>query len=238
MRKCLIIFISFLPLNFIRIRMYRIFLGYKISNQSKIGLFNYLACDLLEMHSSNIGSFNIIQCQKLDMQNSSIGKLNRIRFIKTCSLRKGSLIRSKNSIIGSFDYFSPFEDVFNFEIGENSLLTSSHYFDCPGNIKIGNNVVFGGINSQVWTHGFDINRTMIVGDVTIGNDIYVGSGVFILQNVSICDKVILGAGTIVSKSINEPGFYVSSALLKKSELQEYSNNLLTVEYHGTKFFRK
>jgi acetyltransferase-like isoleucine patch superfamily enzyme len=43
----------------------------------------------------------------------------------------------------------------------------------------------------------------------IGNKVYIGSNSTILP-VSICDDVVIGAGSVVTKNINKPGTYVGN----------------------------
>ncbi len=237
-RKIFICVIALMPFNKIRLLLYRYCLNYKIDLDSYVGMFNYLDCSNFILSESTIGVFNYIKTENLVMQKSVIGKFNKVNFLRMLKMNSRSVIRSRNVILGTTDFFSPYLDTFNFEIGENSLITSNHYFDCTSNIKIGNNVVFGGINSQIWTHGFDKNRTMILGDVTIQNDIYIGSNVMILQNVFITSNVSIGAGSIISKNINESGFYVSSTLIRKGDVIDYSTNSNTIIHEGSKFYRK
>jgi acetyltransferase-like isoleucine patch superfamily enzyme len=238
LKKIVICGIAFMPFNNVRILLYRLILGYKIDWSCKIGMFNYLDCAEAKLSESSIGSLNYIHVEKLTMQNSEIGRLNKVKFLKTLIMKPKSVIRSRNVILGTAGFFSPYPDVFNFEIGENSLVTSNHYFDCTANIKIGKNVVFGGINSQIWTHGFDKNRTMILGSVKIQDDIYIGSSVMILQNVNIVSDVSIGAGCVVSKDIFEAGFYVSSSLLRKGDVVDYSKNVNTIIYEGARFYKR
>lgn len=47
----------------------------------------------------------------------------------------------------------------------------------------------------------------------IGNQVSIGSNATILP-VSICDKVVIGAGAVVTKDINEPGVYVGNPAKK------------------------
>lgn len=44
---------------------------------------------------------------------------------------------------------------------------------------------------------------------TVGNNVSIGSNATILP-VSICDNVVIGAGSVVTKSINTPGVYVGN----------------------------
>ncbi|MEG0098284.1 MAG: acyltransferase [Citrobacter sp.] len=47
------------------------------------------------------------------------------------------------------------------------------------------------------------------GRITIGNDVSIGSGATILA-VSICDGTVIGAGSVVTKSIIEKGVYAGN----------------------------
>lgn len=47
------------------------------------------------------------------------------------------------------------------------------------------------------------------GRITIGNDVSIGSGAIILA-VSICDGTVIGAGSVVTKSIIEKGVYAGN----------------------------
>ncbi len=48
----------------------------------------------------------------------------------------------------------------------------------------------------------------ISGNVKLGNEVFVGTGAVILERLSISDNVVIGAGSVVTKSITEPGVYV------------------------------
>lgn len=47
------------------------------------------------------------------------------------------------------------------------------------------------------------------GRVVVGNDVSIGSGATILA-VTICDGVVIGAGSVVTKSITEKGVYAGN----------------------------
>ena len=46
---------------------------------------------------------------------------------------------------------------------------------------------------------------LVVGRITIGNDVFIGMGSTILPGVSIADHCVIGAGSVVTHSITEPG---------------------------------
>ena len=48
----------------------------------------------------------------------------------------------------------------------------------------------------------------ISGNCTIGNRVYFGTNSCVIEGITICDDVVIGAGAVVVKDIIEPGTYV------------------------------
>jgi len=95
---------------------------------------------------------------------------------------------------------------------------------CMGNIKIGSNVLVGeSVSILDHNHNFiyreqeclEFNK-YVIKPVEIGSNVWIGDKVTILAGVSICSNVVIGANSVVSKSIEEPGVYggVPSSLIR------------------------
>lgn len=87
----------------------------------------------------------------------------------------------------------------------------------PWLITIGDNVqITDGV--KILTHGYDWSVLKVKygdvlgssGKVKIGNNVFIGMNSIILKGVEICDDVIIGAGSLVNKSIHEPGVYAGN----------------------------
>ena len=99
-------------------------------------------------------------------------------------------------------------------IGNNSGLGENCYLVAMDFISIGDNVMIGP-EVMILTGGHDYNdptksliaQNIITKPVVIGNDCWISARVTILPGISICDRVIIAAGSIVSKSISESGIY-------------------------------
>ena len=50
------------------------------------------------------------------------------------------------------------------------------------------------------------NYSDLVGRISIGNNCFIGNKAIILYGVNIADNTIIAAGSVVTKSINEPGY--------------------------------
>lgn len=97
------------------------------------------------------------------------------------------------------------------DYGSNIHLGERVYFNfncvvldvCP--VKIGDYVFFGpGVQIYAATHPIDPveRRTSEFGkSVTIGSDVWVGGGAIICPGVTIGDRTVIGAGSVVTKDI-------------------------------------
>lgn len=95
----------------------------------------------------------------------------------------------------------------------------SHSFICEGvtigqDCFIGHGVMF--INDKFSTGKPAQGNDALLEKTKIGNHVSIGSNATILP-VNICDNVVIGAGAVVTKSINEPGKYAGNPAVKISE---------------------
>lgn len=218
MRTIISVFISLAPFNRLRIFLYRVILGYNISYSSKIGICIILNCKKVKIEDAKIGFLNQIIVEEITMSPKSfIHKFNRIKNLNILKLEEGSHISSWN-FIGAPKKNHPFRGKDfpqqNLIVGCKSSILRNNYFDVVREIIIGENVVFGGTGSEIWTHGFDVYRNMLVGSVTFGNNIFVGSKCIFTKGIKISDKTTIGPGSVIYKSISDPGIYSSHQLYK------------------------
>ena len=88
----------------------------------------------------------------------------------------------------------------------------SHSFICElvsigSDCFIGHGVMF--INDK-FTEGRPAGgKKNLWGETLIGNKVYIGSNATILP-ISICDNVVIGAGSVVTKDINQSGVYAGN----------------------------
>lgn len=94
------------------------------------------------------------------------------------------------------------------EVGDNSSIGPNTYVGCSGKIKIGANVMFGPRCSLfAENHNFSDVKTTIKSQgvsqkgIIIEDDCWIGSNVIILDGVTIGEGSVIGAGTLITKSI-------------------------------------
>lgn len=122
--------------------------------------------------------------------------------------------------IGNHCFIGPFVEIQkNVNIGDHTRI-QSHTFVCElVNIGkecfIGHGVMF--INDLFQTGKPAGGDKTLWKNTTIGNNVSIGSNATILP-VEICNNVVIGAGSVVSKNITEPGIYAGNPakLIRKS----------------------
>jgi sugar O-acyltransferase (sialic acid O-acetyltransferase NeuD family) len=99
----------------------------------------------------------------------------------------------------------------NVEIGEGSFIGA--YSVLTTNIKIGNHAILNrgnhiGHDSIIGDFFSAMPGAIVSGNVTIANNVYIGTNSSIKEKISICDNVKIGLNAGVVKDIIESGTYV------------------------------
>lgn len=108
-------------------------------------------------------------------------------------------------------FIGPFVEIQgNTQIGKDSKV-QSHSFICEyvtigERCFIGHGVMFA---NDMFRDGKPDPARESWGRIVVGNDVSIGSGATILA-VTICDGVVIGAGSVVTKSITEKGIYAGN----------------------------
>lgn len=116
-------------------------------------------------------------------------------------------------------------------IGSNCRIYIDSWGTEPELVSIGNNVTIAA-DCTILTHDgsyilkkkIGSSRQYKILPVKIGSNVFVGTKSIILPGVCICDDVIIGAGSIVVKSILEPGVYVGNPVRKVKEFSKWKES--------------
>ena len=114
-------------------------------------------------------------------------------------------------VLGNGVFVGPFVEIQgNSRIGDDSKI-QSHTFICEyvtigKRCFVGHGVMFA---NDMFREGKPNADRESWGHITVGNDVSIGSGATILA-VSICDGAVIGAGSVVTKSIVEKGVYAGN----------------------------
>ena len=114
--------------------------------------------------------------------------------------------------IGSHSFVGPFVEIQkDVIIGEHSKI-QSHSFICElvtigNNCFIGHGVMF--INDLFATGAPAKGKKELWKQTIVGDNVSIGSNATLLP-VSICNDVVIGAGSVVTKDITRPGIYAGN----------------------------
>ena len=122
--------------------------------------------------------------------------------------------------IGDSVFIGPFVEIQKDVVIGQGTKIQSHAFICElvtiGNdCFIGHGVMF--INDLFSNGGPAMGNKKLWKSTRIGNNVSIGSNATILP-IKICDRVVIGAGTVVTKNITQPGIYVGNPAKKIKSL--------------------
>jgi acetyltransferase-like isoleucine patch superfamily enzyme len=182
----------------LRRRLMSRLLRFRIHPDARIGLSVILADEAIIDRVAVIGHFNYIG--RLDRfivgDGAVIGKYNWISglartvetpFFKSKANRRSDLI-----------------------MGKGALITTWHLIDCTDAVEFEDYASLAGARTQILTHSVDFMRNrQTCGRVRIGAYTVVATGSIILKGVTIAERCIVGAGSVVNNNVTEPYTWVT-----------------------------
>lgn len=155
------------------------------------------------------------------MHNSSkLGAFLRKKLYQTtCQIDTGVVITNKRNFIAGKDsviYHGSYilNTYGKFSLGDNSHLGAFCYVNaCYGGIRVGNGVAIGpGTKLISYTNHYEFGKliinTKLVGDIEIGNNVFIGANCIILPGSKIHDNTVIGAGSLVNTELDGNAVYV------------------------------
>ena len=123
------------------------------------------------------------------------------------------LLRKKFKYFGKAAYFSwecKFLHIHNISLGDRAGISNSTIIDGRGGLEIGDDTIIGFQNIILTsTHEFErvditiVQQGLYKKPVKIGKDVWTGCRVIILPGVIIGDHAIIGAGSVVTKDVQD-----------------------------------
>ena len=120
----------------------------------------------------------------------------------------------KNFIVIQIARYTPFLPLKNWlyrtflkmQVGEGTAIALMVMIDVmfPERISIGKNSIIG-YNTTILAHEYLIDEYRL-GDVVIGNDVMIGANTTILPGVTIGDRAVVSAGTLVNRDVPAGAF--------------------------------
>jgi acetyltransferase-like isoleucine patch superfamily enzyme len=196
-RLIILALIAFFP-SWLKRPCYRLFFGYKIGKNVKIGLTLLDAKDCTIDDDVTIGHLNVfIGVKKLSIgDHAKIGHLNIFRGGDEIKLGRYTEIIRLNEINAIPNPIAVNEVDSRFLLGDGSVIAASHKIDFTDRVEFGKCVILGGRNSSLWTHNRQMTKPIIIGDYS-----YIGSEIRMVPGSEIPAKCIVGIGSVITKKL-------------------------------------
>ncbi|WP_256988776.1 DapH/DapD/GlmU-related protein [Bacillus sp. EB106-08-02-XG196] len=114
-----------------------------------------------------------------------------------------------------------YEGVLN--IGNNVFINDNCNINCVNRITIGNNTKIAPnvcINDHDHNYKKNTSDHLIRGEVTIGENVWIGSNVVILRNTHIGDNVVVAAGSVVKGIVPPNTIFINK---RETEIKPYKS---------------
>ena len=142
------------------------------------------------------------------------GSLGKIHCEWPNKIQIGSNCTIEDNVV--FKITKPFDEENYIQVGDRVFIGHACQFNCNTKIIIGNDCLIASNTTLVDT-GHEINRSAkintqpcIVGEIIIDDDVWIGTNCAILKGVRIGKGSIIGAGSVVNKSIPEYEIWAGS----------------------------
>ncbi len=105
-------------------------------------------------------------------------------------------------------------------LGPHSNITSRHYVDCSGGVRVGTHTAIGGVRSTLISHGINWKSSAhTFSPIEIGDYCLISSNVHVSPGTIVGSKIVVGMGATIGGRLSDPGLYMQSrATLVKSDL--------------------
>jgi UDP-3-O-[3-hydroxymyristoyl] glucosamine N-acyltransferase len=199
--------------------------GARIDPSAQVGADVRIGPGVVIEASAEVGPSCAIEAGSYIGQHVRVGAGTRfypgVRVMDGCTVGARCIVHS-GAVIGADGFgFAPFagswikipqtgrvligDDV---EIGANSTIDRGTMGDTiiEDDVKIDNQVQVGH-NCRIGAHTVIAGCVGIAGSAIIGRYCQLGGASMIHGHITLCDQVVVSGGTLISRSINEPGFY-------------------------------
>ncbi|MFV2047201.1 acyltransferase [Metabacillus sp. YM-086] len=178
------------------------------------GIFRGMLFKLLYFKNIKSTIFSLQSNSKIEIFNKNA----RIQIGKFVFIRKNASLRIDYNGVITLD-----NNVF---INDNCTINCVNRISIGRNTKIAPNVC---INDHDHNYKKNTSDHLIRGEVTIGENVWIGSNVVILRDTHIGDNVVIAAGSVVKGNVPSNTIYLNKREIDTRPIQHDYNRLVKVQ---------
>jgi acetyltransferase-like isoleucine patch superfamily enzyme len=210
LRGMLVTFVAALPASELKNSLLR-HLGWTIGDRAHIGPCLVFRVDRVDIgRGAYIGSFNVIR---------DLASLRLAEYAEICHWNWVTAARPLGEAGAAC----------LLHLAPHANITSRHYIDCSGGIRVGTHSAIGGVRSTLLTHGISAtswpartlrkSSTHTFSPIEIGDYCLISSNVQVSPGTVVGSRIVVGMGATIAGRLLDPGLYMQSrAALVKSDL--------------------
>ena len=168
----------------------------------------------------HIGPCLVLNVGRVDIDHGAmIGAFNVFNDLGVLTLKEHAIIGHWNWVTASRALGGAGASCL-LHVGAHSAITSRHYIDCSGGIRVGTHTTIAGVRSTLLTHGISWrSNAQTFSSIEIGDYCLISSNVQVSPGTVIGSRIVIGMGATIAGRVVDPGLYVQSrATLVKSDL--------------------
>jgi UDP-3-O-[3-hydroxymyristoyl] glucosamine N-acyltransferase len=168
----------------------------------------------------DIGPSLVVNVGRVDIGNGAgIGAFNVLKDLAVLTLKEHAVIGHWNWVTASRALGEAGASCL-LHVGAHSAITSRHYIDCSGGIRVGTHTTIAGVRSTLVTHGISWRSSaQTFSSIEIGDYCLISSNVQVSPGTVVGSRIVIGMGATIAGRVVDPGLYIQSrATLVKSDL--------------------
>jgi carbonic anhydrase/acetyltransferase-like protein (isoleucine patch superfamily) len=191
-------------------------------------LRRWLMCQLLgyDLAPSCYIGFSLVTAGHVRLAaHARIGHLTVIRNLDLLELGESASIGNLNWVTGvgvkagDVHYALETDRVSQLTLSHWAGITHQHVIDCTNKVLIGPYTTIAGCRSQILTHSIDLEACrQTSAPVVIGSYCFIGTGSILLKGTTFPARSVLGAGSVLTHSLEDPDCLYVGAPARKVRL--------------------
>jgi acetyltransferase-like isoleucine patch superfamily enzyme len=148
---------------------------------------------------------SLVDARRLRLRRGArIGHFNVIRQMSIVELGEGTTIGQWNWITAAPDL--AFGGGGYLSVGHDSAITSRHYIDCSGGVRIGSYTTLAGVRTVILSHQIDVTQNVqTTAPVEVGDYVLVSSNVCMTPGSRVPGSCVIAMGAVVVGSLPAEG---------------------------------